>query len=393
MSFALTHGLKIAFDRDTSARQKFVCELRAYILNEMAATMRSSYEDEVLPAFERKHGRKPTTEDEVHDAMRPNTCFKFYSSIRYNAQEMVWRSVIPSVERSMANIEREIRKLSGKSGGSLQLDPSVQVPENVAGLEVHLMPGGYAPSNSPLAGAIYDNGLTVFSAGFMGRELDDIGLSMSNYVKQRFPEFHPRRILDCGTTVGHNAAAWARTFPDAQIHAIDVSAAMLTYAHGRAESCGLPVHFKQMDATALAYPDESFDIVFSSMFLHELSLDDIRAFFAEAKRVLRPGGLLLCMELPPNRELEPYERFYLDWDSYYNCEPFYRTFRDQDPEDLLVAGGFQRENYFQFVIPQFSYISESAFATAVQKSGLVDKDTGRLSTDIQWFGFGMWKQR
>ena len=47
-------------------------------------------------------------------------------------------------------------------------------------------------------------------------------------------------------------------------------------------------------------------------------------------RVLKPGGVLLTMELPPNTSLDPYEQFYLDWDCYYNNEPFYKAFRDQD---------------------------------------------------------------
>lgn len=392
MPFELRHGLAAEVDRDTAARQDFVSQLRGYILNDMAAAMRASYERTVLPAFERAHGRAPQTQDEVHAAMRSNASFKFYSSVRYNAQEMVWRSVTPTAQRSLPKLEETIRSLSGTAGGSLKLDPDLPIPENVADLPVHLMPGGYAPSDSPLAGAIYDQGLAVFSAGFMGRDLDDIGLSMSNYVKHRYPDFKPARILDCGSTVGHNAAAWARTFPQAEVHAIDVSAATVTYGHGRAESLGLPVHFRQMDATSLKYPDNSFDVVFTSMFLHELSVRDIQKFFREARRVLRPGGMLINMELPPNRELAPYDQFYLDWDSYYNMEPYYRTFRDQNPDDLVATGGFARSDYFQFTVPQFSYMNEADFVTAVHTPQRIDGDTGRLSASLQWFGFGAWKR-
>ncbi len=392
MPLELNHDLKLDVPRDVAARQDFVSALRGYLLNDMAANMRRSYEQGVAPAFERQHGRPPQTQDEVHDAMRSNAYFKFYSSVRYNAQEMVWNSVIPSVEQALTRLESSIRSLSGKAGGSLTLDPSLKIPENVADLPVHLMPGGYAPSESPAAGAVYDNGLAVFSAGFMGRNLDDIGLSMANYVKFRHPDFKPQRILDCGATVGHNAAAWAATFPEAEVHAIDVSAAVLTYGHGRAESLGLPIHFKQMDATELKYPDASFDVVFTSMFLHELSLRDIRRFMAEAHRVLRPGGMLVNMELPPNQELAPYDQFYLDWDCYYNMEPFYRAFRDQDPRALIAAGGFAPADYFQFVVPQYSYMDEAKFADAVRGVQRIDGDTGRLSASLQWFAFGGWKR-
>ncbi len=392
MAFELNHRLRVDIDRDSSARQSFVSQLRGYILNEMAAAMRTAFDTQVAPAFEREHGRPPASQNEVHDAMRPHPAFKFYSSIRYNAQEMVWRSVIPSVGRGLPQIQAQIDALSGSAGGTLALDPALQIPENVANLPVHLMPGGYAPADDPAAGAVYDNGLAVFAAGFMGKNLDDIGLSMSNYVKHRYPDFQPARILDCGATVGHNSAAWAATFPDAEVHAIDVSASTVRYGHGRAESLGLPVHFKQMDATALKYEDNSFDVVFSSMFLHELSLRDINGFFAEAHRVLKPGGMLINMELPPNRELAPYDQFYLDWDSYYNMEPYYRTFRDQQPEDLVEAGGFSRADYFQFVVPQYTYMDEKDFVASIRAPHTIGGDTGRLSASLQWFGFGAWKR-
>ncbi len=392
MPLELKHQLKLSVGRDVVARQDFVSQLRSYILNEMAAGMRESYQNTVLPAFIREHGREPGNQDEVHEAMRSNQSFKFYSSVRCNAQEMVWRSVIPSVAEALPHLESTIRELSGSAGGSLELDPTLEMPENVAAIPVHLMPGGYASSPSPQAGAVYDNGLAVFSAGFMGADLDDIGLSMSNFVKFRYPDFHPKDILDCGATVGHNSAAWAKTFPQANVHAIDVSASAVTYGHGRAESLGLPVHFKQMDATALKYADASFDVVFTSMFLHELSVRDIKRFIKEAYRVLRPGGMLINMELPPNGALNPYDQFYLDWDSYYNMEPYYRAFRDQKPEELLTQGGFAPADHFQCVVPQYSYVPEPAFVEAIRSPQRIDGDTGRLSASLQWFGFGAWKR-
>jgi len=391
MPLELSHSLKAVHERDALARQDFISSLRGFILNDMAAGMKARYEDVLAPAFSRTHGRAPQSEDEVHSLMRSDTYFRFYSSVRYNAQEMVWRSVIPGVSRALTDLESRYRSASGVAGGSITLDPTLDVPANVSAIDVHLMPGGYASNDTLGPGAVYDNGLAIFSAGFMGKHLDDIGQSFANYTKQRFPDFHPARILDCGCTVGHNTVAWAETYPEAEVHGIDVSAALVRFAHGRAEDLGVPVHYRQMDATRLAYDDASFDVVFSSMFLHELSLKDIRAFFAEAKRVLRPGGLLINMELPPNRELAPYDQFYLDWDCYYNKEPYYRTFRDQDPQDLVTAGGFDADRYFKFSVPQFTYTSPEAFSASVTTPTEIGSDTGRLSASLNWFGFGVWK--
>jgi len=392
MPMELLHELKVAHRQDMRARQDFVSALRGYMLNDMAAGMKQRYESAVAPALSTRLGGRQPTQDDVHDAMKGDLFFKFYSSVRYNAQEMVWRSVIPGIEAALPEMQARAAAVQDRAGGTLHLDPTLEPPENVTAVDVHLMPGVYAAPETPSAGAIYDNGLAVFSAGFMGRELDDIGMSMANYVLKRFPDFAPADILDCGCTVGHNTLAWARVYPQARVSGIDVSSSVLRYAHARAGSLGITAHFRQMDATELDYPDASFDVVFSSMFLHELSVRDIKGFFAEAHRVLRPGGLLINMELPPNQALDPYDQFYLDWDCYYNAEPYYRAFRDQDYTRLAQAGGFVPENYLQFTVPQYTYMSDDDFTEAVQRPATIDGQTGRLSATLQWFGFGAWKR-
>src|SRR5690606_27947601 len=148
-----------------------------------------------------------------------------------------------------------------------------------------------------------DRGLAIFSMGLMGKNLDDIGLSMSRYIKARFPEFQPRDILDLGCTIGHNTLPWKSAYPDAAVHAIDASGPCLQYASARARMQGKEIHFRQMNAEKLDFADQSMDLVFSSMFLHELSVKTIRQVMKEAFRVLRPGGLMLHMELPPNSQM------------------------------------------------------------------------------------------
>jgi ubiquinone/menaquinone biosynthesis C-methylase UbiE len=394
----LLHDLKVEPTRDESARQEFVSCLRGYILVDMATTMNRRYEEKVAPQFERENKRPPEDGPEVHKAMKSDPYFRFYSSIRFNAQEMVWRSVIPAVERNLDSLigqAKELKDDAGKAAGTVTLNNDVEVPRNVTAVDVHLAPGSYHTEYAPddvAAGAIYDNGLNIFSANMMGGNLDDIGESMSNYVRLKYPDFHPAKILDCGCTIGHNSAAWAKTYPNAEVHAIDVSAPLLRYGNARAQSQGVAVRFEQMNATALEFDDDSFDVVFSSMFLHELPLKDIHAFMAEAFRVLKPGGLLLNMELPPNDQMQPYDSFYLDWDSYYNQEPFYKCFRDQNYEELCTRAGFAKDQCVQFVMPQFTYMDEAEFKASIGASADINDKVGRLTAGINWFGFGAWKQ-
>ncbi len=396
MNSRLGHDLDIPKSQENRANERFVSSLRAYVLNDLAATLRADYEKDALPESTKRGGAEPENGMDVHKLLRGRDVFNFYSSLRCTAQELVWNSVIDSVETNAATLAERFEQLAGKEiGGTLSLDPKLEIPRYVSAVDIHLMPGNYdgrEAADTVLPGAIYDNGFNVFAFGAMGEDLNDIGCSMANYVRLAHPDLNPKRILDVGCTIGHNTVPWKQTFPAAEVHGVDIAAASLRYAHARAQSMGEVVHFHQQRAEHLDFEDEHFDVVFSSMFLHELPEKSIRAFLAEAHRVLKPGGVLLNMELPPNSALSAFDQFYLDWDGYYNNEPFYKNFRDQDYKELCVAAGFSQELFLESVMPRYTYVDESQFAAAIGAAAEFDDDTGRLSDGIQWYGFGARKE-
>ncbi|MEO0998668.1 MAG: class I SAM-dependent methyltransferase, partial [Pseudomonadota bacterium] len=388
----LPHEMSVPYTRDERARQAFVAGLREHILTRVAAGLRRHYDDEVAPALVAEKGRAAASGPEVHRAMKREKPFRFYSAARRSAQEMVFASVIPGVDRQLDTLSERAAAGRATARGSLTLDPDLTVPANVTDIDVHLAPGSYHAEygdDDVGAGAVYDQAINVFAFRQFGRGLDDIGHTMANFVRLKFPDLDVTRVLDCGCTIGHNTLPWAGVFADADIHAIDVAPGVLRYAHARAENLGAAVHFRQMNATNLSYPDNSFDVVFSSMFLHELPLADIRAYFREAHRVLKPGGLLWNMELPPNSAMGPYESFYLDWDSYYNNEPFYKPFRDQDYRGLIASGGFAREAFVEATLPRYTFVGDDAFRAALSQPAKFDSQTGRMDPDgTRWYGFG-----
>jgi SAM-dependent methyltransferase len=100
----------------------------------------------------------------------------------------------------------------------------------------------------------------------------------------------PARVLEIAAGTGVVTRALAATLgTDASIVATDLNPAML--AEAKAVATVRPVDWRQADAMQLPFPDESFDAVvcqFGAMFFP----DKPRAF-AEARRVLRPGGAFL----------------------------------------------------------------------------------------------------
>jgi ubiquinone/menaquinone biosynthesis C-methylase UbiE len=104
------------------------------------------------------------------------------------------------------------------------------------------------------------------------------------------------RVLEVGCGTGH----WLEVLgdPARELAGLDASDEMLAKARARALDAEL-VHGR---AEALPWADASFDRVVCINALHHF--DDARRFLAEARRVLRAGGGVLCVGLDPHTGLD-----------------------------------------------------------------------------------------
>ncbi len=120
------------------------------------------------------------------------------------------------------------------------------------------------------------------------------------------------RLLDLATGTGDVALIAARRFPRRTIVATDLTPRMIELA--RRKEGAERVRWGVADAMALPFPDRSFDAVTSAFMLR--NVPDVRQAFVEQRRVLRPGGQSLTLEMcwpdrPPMSAL--FRLYFLKW--------------------------------------------------------------------------------
>lgn len=343
MSFQ-QHPMLAKPQHDEQARQDFVAAFRGHLSGQLMPGNYQIFAQRVEPKFQREHGRKPRDEHEVREVMTRDPFYQFWSAMQRRSQELLWESVIDPVERELPALIKRSRHKKPASRGSLRLDPTLQIPRYHTAADIHLQPGGYHSDfieDDVAAGAVYDKGINLYMGGGLGPQNNLMGDTLLAYLRERHGAFKPAAILDMGCAIGNSTVVWAKAFPRAEVHGIDVGAPVLRYAHARAEELGARIHFSQQNAERTDFADGSFDLIVSHIVLHETSKSALVRILAESRRLLRPGGLMLHLEIPRGRT--PMEKFMLNWESYNNNETFSRYLTDLDLVGEARKAGFTND--------------------------------------------------
>ena len=145
-----------------------------------------------------------------------------------------------------------------------------------------------------------------------------------------------KQVLDVGCGLGGAAIALASRHKAASVQGIDIDAGLLKRASALVKQAGLQdrISLTQFEPGPLPLADAAFDLVFlTAVSCH---IKDLVPFFAEIKRVTRPGGCLVGGE----------------W--FKHCDnPAYRRW-----DDLLRERGLH-----------FYFVSSEEFETALLESG------------------------
>ena len=110
-------------------------------------------------------------------------------------------------------------------------------------------------------------------------------------------------VIDVGCGTGTLAIEVQRRVGSAgRVVGIDPSAQQIARARAKAARRDIPVEFEIGVIEQLAFPDQTFDVVLSTLMMHHLPLSLKRQGLAEIARVLKPGGRLIIADFKRNQE-------------------------------------------------------------------------------------------
>ncbi|MBI2237458.1 MAG: class I SAM-dependent methyltransferase [Actinobacteria bacterium] len=148
-------------------------------------------------------------------------------------------------------------------------------------------------------------------------------------------------VLELGAGAGADAAALAERFPGWRLTATDFDPEMVELARPRLARFGDRVRVEQADATALRYPDASFDLVIAMLVWHHVGIWETAT--TEARRVLRPGGWLVLADV-----LDPWRFLRV-----------FGTYTLPELRDAVAKAGFRRWRIDTGLRPWYRMVAEA----------------------------------
>lgn len=305
-------------DRNRDAFQAFCVEARRYWMSDVWGELKQHYQ-------ERSRGKAIRTTADVAAILEPDPLYQYYAWLERHIQRAKYSGrwgLAPSLEQERPSVA---------PGAPLELDPNIPIPEYYAAVDTHQHPGNL--HGAPGAGLIYKASASSTQPGAtVGYELHE-----------RFASFVARqgkfnRILDVGCGFGKSALPLATRFREAAVIGIDLAAPCLALAAAEAAEHAQPnLRYRQMDARRTPYDDAAFDLVTSTMVLHELDEPAVRELFAESWRLLEPGGTVVHLDFQVH---DPFLEFIHFGHSHRNNEPFMRSLNRMNVQTELAKLGF-----------------------------------------------------
>ncbi len=315
--------------RSFVAGQDFITACKVYWHKGLFPAVRDDYE--------RRAGlsSKPAEAvDDIAALMKDSLVYQYFSWFERHLQRYKYSGRYGLVEWYKQNRDTYNPKLAEAPEWLLELHPDLEMPKYYANWDIHQHPGGVW--SDEMGGLVYERAASTTTplAGGKHSDMHDKFVDIiASYAKA------PTAILDMACGFGKTTRPLYERFQGAKVTGVDLSAPCLKVAALRAKEAGATnVKFVQADAADTGFADASFDVVASSMMLHEMPPPHIEKTLAETARVLKPGGEMIHLDF--YHFPSPFHRFIHYTHGRRNNEPFMEPLAEMDLPKLLTDLGF-----------------------------------------------------
>ena len=145
----------------------------------------------------------------------------------------------------------------------------------------------------------YDLGIWFIDTFVFRGQLRELRQRTANLARMQPGE----QVLDVGCGTGTLAMEVARRVGRAgRVAGVDPGTQQIARARRSAARRHVPIEFQIGVIEQLPFPDQSFDVVFSTLMMHHLPAPLKRQGLAEIARVLKPGGRLVIADFKRKQE-------------------------------------------------------------------------------------------
>ncbi|MEM9532613.1 MAG: class I SAM-dependent methyltransferase [Pseudomonadota bacterium] len=259
---------------------------------------------------------------------------------RYGGSLMEWSSTqhgqitFDAFEEIQAELEPEFERLR-QGPTQIEIREGFQPPDYWVDVDFHRTTGGWVREHQ---GFVHGE---LIHPRYVARNFPGMIFRQRVDVLSELPEGSYQRILEMGTSSGHFTAALAEVFPEAAITGVEPSLPMLEQAQRMANERDLNWRLIQANAEDTGLEDGSFDLVASYIVLHEVPAEAARDIFAEALRVLKPGGMMLMSDVRPFRDMTRMEQWRAVSMARRGGEPYWVEAASLDLAALATELGFE----------------------------------------------------
>jgi ubiquinone/menaquinone biosynthesis C-methylase UbiE len=315
-------------ERSFGAAQRFLLASKGFWTTTLYGRLREEY-------AARCGKSEPRTVHEVAEILEDLTLYRYFAWLERHLQRMKYSGRYGLTRYYDERREHFLRSLGeiAQDDPILELRPDLRLPQYYTSVDIHGQPGGVW--SDEIAGFVYEHGART-TTPLLGSAHENLHMRFTELVAD---SGNAGSVLDMGCGFGKSTRPFAARFPAARVEGVDLSEPCLRVAAHLTRKTGSGnTRYRQRDAVDTGYADTSFDLVTSTMLLHELPPKTVHGVMSEAHRVLESGGRLVHLDFwhfP-----DAFARFMHYGHGWRNNEPFMQPLAELDLPTTLRKAGF-----------------------------------------------------